>query len=66
MLSRFLGKGSKMAYQGSQLDKSLTSRLPFNHSWNNLVKMYDLRMWYLQNGVDHGKRYQYVVELENL
>ena len=40
--------------------------LEFKNNWNNLVDMYDLRMWYMENTRNPIKGLDYTIEVENL
>lgn len=48
------------------LDKAQFKNLPFSAHWDNYVKSFDLRMWYLRNGVNDEKRMECVHDLEKL
>lgn len=50
----------------ANVDKSQFTNVPFQNGWNNLVKMYDLRMWYIQNSPHDAKCLTYVNDLERL
>ena len=62
-LLRYVNKGRNLQ---STLDHQAFKEIPFQYSWNNLVKAYDLRTWYVNNAVDDSQRLAYTLELESL
>ena len=66
MLTRFLRATNRGRNIQAGLDKSSFERLPFSYSWDNLVKAYDLRQWYILNSQNEEQRFKYTLELEQL
>lgn len=62
-LLRFANRGRNIH---STIDHEAFKMLPFEYSWNNLVRSYDLRTWYVDNAVDDKQRFRYTLELEEL
>ena len=66
MVWKFLQKHLRTRYLKSNIDHKKFTNLPFRHSWENLVKMYDLRMWYIQNSPHETQGLAYTQDLEKL
>ncbi len=66
MVYKFFRSLIKKNYLQATLDKEKFKNLPFNYGWNNLVQSYDLRMYYIQNGVNDERALQYVQDLERI
>lgn len=61
-LRRFARKRHLLA----TVDKKKFNDLAFKHNWANLVKMYDLRMFYVWNSPHESQALVYTTELERL
>ncbi len=66
MLTKFLRHVNRGKNLQATLDRSSYQNIPFEYSWNNLVKSYDLRMWYVQNSPHQMQSLQYTQELEKI
>ena len=66
MVFKWLGAITKAESLTSRISKSNFSKLPFAHTHDNLTKMYDLRMWYINNSPNAGKSLSYVWEIEKI
>eukprot|EP01017_Pseudomicrothorax_dubius_P025183 TRINITY_DN2690_c0_g1_i1.p1 TRINITY_DN2690_c0_g1~~TRINITY_DN2690_c0_g1_i1.p1 ORF type:complete len:172 (-),score=56.11 TRINITY_DN2690_c0_g1_i1:113-568(-) len=66
VLWRLVNRLSKGRHLQAPIDQTKFASLPFDHSWENLVKMYDLRMWYIQNSPHDERCVKYVHDLERL
>lgn len=65
-LTSWLSQEWKGEYASTAIKKSKFRNLPMAMEWNNLVRAFDLRYWYLVNGKVREKGEQYVYEIENL
>lgn len=50
MIWKLIARRGPARYTTASLSSKEFKNLKFEHNWENLVKMYDLRMWYMQNG----------------
>jgi hypothetical protein len=66
MLTRFLRQINRGKNIQAGLDKASFDHIPFAYSWDNLVKSYDLRQWYILNSPNDSQRFKYTLELETL
>ena len=66
MLWQHLRRFSRKRLIQANIQKSKFDDLPFQHSWANLVKMYDLRMFYIANAPSHERALTYTTEVERL
>lgn len=66
MVYKFFRRLIKSNHLQATLDQKKFKALPFNYGWNNLVKSYDLRMYYIQNGTNEERTLQYVQDLERI
>lgn len=63
---RWFTKSMKGRHVTARIDHKDFSNLPFKNDWNNLVKMYDLRMWYVMHTPHHVKALKHTHELETI
>ena len=49
MIWKLIARRGPARYTTAPLVQKEFKNLKFAHNWENLVKMYDLRMWYIQN-----------------
>jgi len=61
-----LFKKQRWHYLPAQIESSRFENMPFRHSFSNLVRMFDLRMWYIQNSPNSKLALPKVHELELL
>lgn len=66
LLTNLLRKINKGKNVRGTLDTRSFERIPFSYSWNNLVKSYDLRMFYVENSPDREEALKYTFELEKI
>lgn len=66
MLWQHFRRFSRKRLIQSNIAKTKFDDLEFKHSWSNLVKMYDLRMFYIANAPHHEQALTYTGEVERL
>ena len=66
MLAKILKHVNRGKNIQATLDKSRFKDLEFDYSWRNLVRSYDLRMWYVQNAPHQAQTLKYSQELEKI
>ena len=66
MIWKLIARRGPARYTTAPLVQKEFKNLKFAHNWENLVKMYDLRMWYIQNSPNDKQALTYVNELERL
>lgn len=66
MVWKFLSGFTKKNNLQATVDRYRFRNLPFAYNWDNLVRSYDLRMYYIQNSHNNTKKYQYTQELERI
>jgi hypothetical protein len=66
MIWKLFEKSMRARYLQAGLDKKSFRNLDFGYSWNNLVKAYDLRMWYIANSPHDERNITFVHDLERI
>lgn len=65
-LSKFLQRFTRLNNTTRRLDLPEFRRTQYSLDWQLLVRMFDIRMWYLQNGKSNSRRYNMLHEIEEL
>jgi len=66
LISRMLGKFNKTFTQNHRINLSNVRRTEFSLDWPLLVKMYNLRMWFLQNSLSNRRKFNLLPSVEQL
>lgn len=66
MLWTQLRRFARKRHLTASVNKGRFEGLSFKHDWANLVKMYDLRMYYVWNSPNERQALTYTTELEHL
>lgn len=48
------------------IEKAKFRDIEQGYTWNNLVRGFDLRYWYMNQGINHGQGFKYCNEIEDL
>ena len=55
---------TKMYNRPVALTKSKFRDIEQGYTWNNLIRAYDLRYWYMNQGINQGQGFKYCQEVE--
>lgn len=66
LITRFFQRASKLSAQNARIDVSQFKRTTYSLDWNLLIRMFDLRMWFIQQSRSNSRRMNMVHQLEQL
>ena len=65
-LSKYIQRFTRLENTTKRIDLFEFRRTKYSLDWPLLVRMYDMRMWYLQHGKSNSRRFNMLHEIEGL